>query len=348
MSTVFNNSTRKWNMSWNRKRIQLGVVLMLGLACLGLVAADDTKKAPAENSSGLVAPEFAEHLDVDAASAALRDEDEETLLEIGEKLGAAERTLQKQNPVLPAIKFFEMAISVAQHKHDLKVLDGLVIKIKATKVLSDRDKATLLAKIEETKKLVASPRKIDAGPGLKASEVSAESVALYKTFLEEIRNTQEYGTEEELMILVDAIKQLREFHPKQREHLLKRIVDVRVAIKERDEVDPAAMKLVASSRFFPSEPGIRVVGPSTVPASGKFTLVVIPFPPKGLKTGTLFGSTTNRAVTVAAKTPWSGKATLVPVTVNGQPGMSIGVKLGLEEGGPLLTWTGRTILATRQ
>ncbi len=335
-------------MSWNRKRIQLGVVLMLGLACLGLVAADDTKKAPAENSSGLVAPEFAEHLDVAAASAALRDEDEAALLEIGEKLGAAERAVQKPNAALPAIKFFEMAISVAQRKHDLKALDGVATKIKATNVLSDPDKATLLAKIEGTKKLVASPRKIDAGPGLKASEVSAESVALYKTFLEEIRNTQEYGTEEELMILVDAIKQLREFHPKQREHLLKRIGDVRVAIKERDEVDPAAMKLVASSRYFPSEPGLRVVGPNTVAANGTFMLAVIPFPPKGLNAGTLFASASSRAVTVAAKTSWSGKPILVPVTVKGNPGMTISVKLGLAEAGPHFTWTGRTVLATNK
>ena len=335
-------------MTLNRMRVVQGMVLLLGLSCLGWTSADDAKKAPAENSSGLVAPEFAEHLDVAAASAALRDEDEDALLEIGEKLGAAERAIQKSNPVLPAAKFFELAIIVAQRKHDLKVLNELATKIQLTKVLSDSDKATLLAKIEGAKKLVASPRKIDAGPGLKASEVSAESVALYKTFLDEIRNTQEYGTEEDLMILVDAIKQLREFHPKQREHLMKRIGDMRVAIKERDEVDPAVMKLVASSRSFTIEPGIRVVGPSTVPANGTFTLVVIPFPPKGLQAGTLFGSASNRAATIAAKTPWSGKPILVPVTVNGQPRMTIGVKLGLAEDGPLLTWTGRTILATKQ
>ena len=338
-------------MSFNRRRMGLGMGLLLGLACIGWVSADDNKEKetpPAEAASELVSPEFVEHLDIDAASAALRDEDEDALVEIGEKLGAAERALQKPNPALSAMKFFEMAIGVAQRRHDVKALDKQASQIKATKVLNDASKKLLLTHIERAKKLAASPRKIDAGPGLKASEVSAESVALYKTFSDEIRNTQEYGIEEDLEPIADGVKQLSEFHPKQREHLVKLLGEARSAIKERGEVDPAVMKLASASRFvFGSDPGIRIYGPASVPANSKFVLVVVPVANKqGLKAGTLFASASSRAVTVAAKTPWQGKPTSVPVALAGQPGMTIGVKFSLAEKGPFATWTGRTVPGT--
>ena len=72
-------------MSLHRMRLKLGMGLLLGLAYIGWVSADDTKEKDtptATPSSGLVSPEFAEHLDVDATSAALRGENEEALMAI--------------------------------------------------------------------------------------------------------------------------------------------------------------------------------------------------------------------------------------------------------------------------
>ena len=269
-------------MFWNQQRLALSTTLVLALACIGWVSAEDAKEAPAKSSSELVSPEFAEHLDEDAASIALREEDDSALLGIAEKLGAAERTAGKPNQKLPSARLFHAAIQAAYNKGDLKLLAQAEAAIKASKSLRDSEKLDFLKKIDLMKKGGAARRKIDPGPGLKANEVSAESVSLYNTFKNEIRTTQDYGAEEELDPLADGIKQLSEFHPKQREHLMKLIGEARSAIKERGEADPALAKLVAVSRGAPTG-DFKILGPTSAPEGAIFVLTIIPNSANGAK-----------------------------------------------------------------
>lgn len=265
-------------MSLNLKCAALGVALSSCLIGLGWLSADETKEKnpPSETSSGLVAPEFAEHLDVDAASAALRDGDDVALLAIGEKLGAAERAAGKPN-TLPAFVLFQGAIRAAQFRRDVKALGEIEKAVKSTMALKPVEKTALVKMIEFARKFASAPRKIDAGPGLKPNEVSAESVSLYNTFTGEIRTTQEYGTEEDLDPLADGIKQLNEFHPKQREHLMKLLGEARSVIKERGEADPALAKLAAASRQTSGyHKNLRIAGPDVVVPGPSYYLAMMP------------------------------------------------------------------------
>ena len=236
-------------MSVPHKSIVFATLVLLGL--IGPVRSSEdvaNPKPSSEAAAALVAPEFAKHLDIDAAVAAYRAEDADVLLAIGQKLGRAERSIGKINQPLPAVSFYRMAIHIGRNNHDLKKLDQLETSISAANHLSKPDQQQLLADLGMAKKFAGASRRIDAGPGLKPNQVSAEAIVLYNTFAREIRITQEYGTEEDLRQLVDAIRQLRELHPKQRDHLATMVSTARVAIRERGRSDSPQALFATVSR----------------------------------------------------------------------------------------------------
>ena len=321
-------------MSVSIKRLALAGVAMFGVAG-GVRSADEATSRPPSSAAALAAPEFVKILDVDAAVAAFRADDADALLAIGERLSEAEHAVGKPNEPLPAVAFYRMAIQSRRNNHDLKQLDQLETVISGAKHLSQPDRQRLLAEIGIARKFISGPRKIDAGPGLKPSEVSAEAIALYHTFAREIHITQEYGTEEELRQLVDGIKQLRELHPKQRDHLASLALDARVAIRDRDKPDPTAILLASVSRSVTS--GLRILGPVEVPQDGVVQLVVLATNPAGKKPGQLHFRS-NTGVKVPESLAWSGTPLLVPATIQARAGTPVFVSAGLNSGANALTW----------
>ena len=313
------------------------------LVLVGLVqAAEDVAlpKPSSESAAALVAPEFSKHLDVDAAAAAWRADDAEALLTIAEKLGAAERVVGKANPSLSAMALYRAAIYAAQHNHDLKRLDRLEEVIGAAQHLSQADRQALLADLGLARKFSGASRKIDAGPGLKPSQVSAEAIVLYNTFTREIRITQDYGTEEDLEQLVAAIKQLRELHPKQRDHLASMAKTAKVAIRERDMPNSPLIRLASVSRSVTS--GLRILGPGEVPLNGTATVVVIPTGQATAKSGQLHFRS-SAGVQVPDNLVWTGKPVVIPVTIKVAPGAPVFVSVGLNDRADSLTWNAQTV-----
>ena len=323
------------------KSVALGVIALLGVAG-GVWSAEDAANPPpsSEAAAALVAPEFVKHLDVDAAVAAFRADDADALLALGEKLSLAERTVGKPNAPLPASTFYLITIHIARNNHDLKRLDQLEALIGGAKQISESDKKLLLAEIALARKFSAGARKVDAGPGLKPSEVTAEAIALYHTFVREIRITQEYGSEDELTQLVDGIKQLRELHPKQRDHLAKMATTAKVAIRERTNADPVLVMLASVSRN--TDSGLRILGPAQVPLDGAVSLVVIATNPEGRKPGQLH-LRSSAGVKVPASLAWSGTPLVIPATIKAGTGARVFVSAGLNDKSNLMTWNAQTV-----
>ena len=305
-----------------------------------LSAADDLPQASSEPAAVLVSSEFSKDLNVDAAVAAYRAEDAMSLLAIAEKLGAAELALGKKNQALPAVTLYRAAIHAAQERSDLKGLDHIQTTLQSGKSLSAEDQQALLTEIGLAKQLASASRRVDAGPGLKPNQVSAEAISLYNTFAKELRITQEYGTEEELEQLVDGIRQLRELHPKQREHLVKLASTARVAIRERDKVDSPLVALNSPSRSLTS--GIRVLGPGEVPVNGTASLVIVATDPKASKAGKLHFRA-SRGVTIPESVAWNGMPMVIPATILGKPGTPVYVSVGLTEKADSATWNAQTV-----
>ena len=328
-------------MSVPFKSVVLGVIALLGVVSEVRSADDATSPQSASAATAaLVAPEFVKHLDVDAAVAAFRADDADALLAIGEKLGQAERTVGKPNAPLPASVFYLIAIQIGRNNHDLKRLDQLETVIGEAKHISPSDKKRLLAEIALARKFSAGARKVDAGPGLKPNEVSAEAIALYHTFVREIRITQEYGSEDELAQLVDGIRQLRELHPKQRDHLAKMATTAKVAIRERTNADPVLVMLASVSRN--TDSGLRILGPAQVPLDGAISLVVIATNPAGRKPGQLH-LRSSTGVKVPQNLAWSGTPLVIPATIKAGAGTRVFVSAGLNDKANLLTWNAQTV-----
>ncbi len=304
-----------------------------------LSAAEDVPQVSSEPAAVLVSPEFAKDLSVDAAVAAYRAEDAMSLVAIAERLGAAELALGKKNQALPAVALYRAAILTAQERADLKGLDQIQTTLQSSKSLSAEDRQALLTEISLAKQLASASRRVDAGPGLKPNQVSAEAISLYNTFAKELRITQEYGTEEELEQLVDGIRQLRELHPKQREHLVKLAGTALVAIRERDKVDSPLVALNSPSRSLTS--GFRVLGPGEVPVNGTASLVIISTGPAVEKPGKLHFRA-SRGVTMPESLAWDGIPMVIPVSILGEPGKPVFVSVGLTEKANSITWNAQT------
>lgn len=303
-------------------------------------AEDATNTKPSSDSAAaLVVPEFSKHLDIDAATAAFRAEDAEALFAIAEKLSAAERAAGKSNTPLPARTLYRAAVRVAQQSQDQQQLDTLKELIGTAKQLAKDDQLLLLTEISATRKLTGRTRKVDAGPGLRPSETTPEAIVLYHTFVKEIRITQEYGTEEDLELLVGGIKQLRELHLKQRAHLEQVATTALVAIRERGGVDVDFGKLAAVSRSIST--GLRIVGPGEAPTNGIVWLAILPTGPAASKPGQLHfrGST---GLQVPEKLEWSGQPLVVPVTIKTTSGKQLFVTAGLTANANSLTWNAQT------
>jgi hypothetical protein len=300
-----------------------------------LNAAEDVLKASSESAAVLIAPEFAKDFDVDAAVAAYRAEDAKSLLIYAEKLGAAELAIGKKNQALSAVTLYRAAIQAAQERSDLKALDQIQKAIHSGMSLPASDQQTLLTELDLAKQLASASRRVDAGPGLKPNQVSAEAISLYNTFAKELRITQEYGTEEELRQLVDGIRQLRELHPKQRDHLIKMAGTALVAIRERDKVDSPLVAFNSVSRSLTS--GLRILGPGEVTANGSVSLIVIATGPTSEKPAKIHlrGS---RGVKVAESLEWNGHPLVIPSTILGEPGMPVFVSVGLTEKADSASW----------
>ena len=296
-------------------------------------------KPSSESAAALVAPEFSKHLDVDAATAAFRAEDAVALFAIAEKLSEAERAAGTTNTPLPARTLYRAALRVAQQSQDQQQLDTLKELIGTAKQLAKDDQILLLAEITATRKLTGRTRKVDPGPGLRPRDTTPEAIVLYHSFAKEIRITQEYGTEEDLKLLVSGIKQLRELHPKQREHLETLSHTAIVAIRERGDIDGANMKLAAVSRSIST--GLRIVGPGEAPTNGTIWLAVLPTGPAASKPGLLHfrGSA---GLQVPENLEWSGKPLVVPVTIKTTAGKQIFVTAGLTANANSLTWNAQT------
>lgn len=305
-----------------------------------LRAADEVPKASSEPASVLVSPEFSKSLNVDAAVAAYRAEDAMSLLAIAEKLGAAELALGKKNQALPAVALYRAAIHAAQEQSDLKSLDQIQTALRSGKSLPAEDQQALLTELNLAKQLASASRRVDAGPGLKPNQVSAEAISLYNTFAKELRITQEYGTEEELEQLVDGIRQLRELHPKQREHLVKLAGTALVAIRERDKVDSPLVALNSVSRSLTS--GLRILGPGEVPVNGTASLVIISTGPAGANSGKLHFRASS-GVTMPENLAWDGMPMVIPVSILGEPGRPVFVSVGLTEKADSITWNAQTV-----
>ena len=327
-------------MSMSLKSVAVTAASWLVFAGLLQSAEEVAKPKPSsESAAALVSPEFAEHFDVDAAAAAFRADNAEALIALGEKLAAAERAKGKSNPPLPAKDLYRLAIQIAQRNHDLPLLDRMDKQLRSDKQLSKSDSQSLMTEIGVARKIAAGSRKIDAGPGLKANQVSAEAIALYNTFVKEIRITQDYGTEEELTQLVDGIRQLRELHPKQREHLAQMATTARVAIRERDTVEGPLTQLVAVSRSVVS--GLRIIGPGEVSPNGTVSLVVIPTGPASTKPGQLHFRA-SPGVQVPEHLEWSGKPVVVSAIIKAAAGTRVFVSAGLDAKANSLSWNAQT------
>lgn len=318
--------------------VAYGVISLWAVGGTRLLA-DDSTTPSSDQVAALVAPEFTSHLDVDAAIAAFRADDSETLLAIAERLGAAENSTGKKNPALSALALFRAAIQAALHRNDPKCLEQLNQALKTSKALSGEDRQELLAEFDLSQKLAGDSRRIDAGPGLKPNQVSAEAISLYNTFAREIRTTQEYGTEEDLELLVDGIRQLRELHPKQREHLAKLAFSARVAIKDRGKLEPPLVQLVQVSRSLTS--GWRVLGPSEVPSEGTIHLVVIPST-RSATTASQLQFRSSAGITVPKDLAWNGSPLVIPVTIKASPGKPVFVSVGEAGKASTVSWNAQT------
>lgn len=319
--------------------VAYGVISLWAVGGTRLLA-DDPATPSSDQVAALVAPEFANHLDVDSAIAAFRADDSETLLAIAERLGTAENSTGKKNPALPALTLFRAAIQAAMHRNEPRRFEQLNQTLQTSKALSAEDRRELLAEFDLSQKLGGDSRRIDAGPGLKPNQVSAEAISLYNTFAREIRTTQEYGTEEDLELLVDGIRQLRELHPKQKEHLAKLAFSASVAIKERGgKLEPPLVQLVQVSRSLTS--GWRVLGPSEVPSEGTIHLVVIPSTRNTTTAGQLqFRS--SAGITVPKDLAWNGSPLVVPVTIKAAPGKPVFVSVGETGKTGTVSWNAQT------
>jgi len=73
--------------------------------------------------------------------------------------------------------------------------------------------------VEQTQKLLASPRKVDLGPGVRLGEVSTEAIVVYGSLKEQIRVAKVVGDIVVLQQLRKHAVALKVLHPKQRAYL---------------------------------------------------------------------------------------------------------------------------------
>jgi hypothetical protein len=143
--------------------------------------------------------------------------------------------------------------------------------------------------------------------------------------VKEIQRTQQFGTEDDLNSLLDAVRQLSELHPKQIEHLLKIADSVRVAIRERGGKKSPLTLLASRTRS--TSGGYRLIGPETIPAEGTFSLVIIPDGEGGEKPATLHLKA-SPGVTLPNQVEWKGRPLVIPVSIKSKPGSIIAVAGG--------------------
>jgi len=240
---------------------------------------------PARSDEALVLPEFAAALDVERAASALRQQDSATLAALASRLGDAERKAGRQNP-LSAATLFRAALQSAQQQHSLDAVNA-VEKALVSAALAESDRSALQDLAATARKIVTAPRKPEIGPGLKPRDVTPESVALYNAFLREIRVMKDYGLDVDVQPIADAVEQIREFHPKQRAHLLKLLGEAQVAIRERETGDPTLTKLAMSARQTGGTLDFRIVGPDVVEQGGTVLLALVPVSAAAARPGTL-------------------------------------------------------------
>lgn len=322
-----------------RRGLLLGVVVVLSRVVGALMAQEPAPQA----GRVLVLPELTASFDVDSASALLRDQDSAALCVVAARLGEAERRLGLTNPV-SAVMVYRAAIQSAADKQDPDALRTVEQAIRSSG-LGESDRSSLLTFAELLRGLASAPRKLDVGPGLKPRDVSPESVAIYQAFLREIRVARQFGLMEDVAPLANALEEIRELHPKQRDHLQKLLEEAQVVIRERGMGDSLIPKLAMTSRSIEGGTGdVRVLGPDALEKNVPATLVVIPVTKRGSEPGRLHLKVTSGRLktagtdvsTLDGSREWNGKVQVIRV-VSTEPGTA-SLALGLDAKVPACRW----------
>jgi hypothetical protein len=300
--------------------ILVGAVVTGLLIQAGLPAEEPAATPEAESS--LAAPEFVDSFDPLAASAALREDDGDALLEQAERLAAAEAEKGKVNGPLPASALYRGALAAFHRAGQSDKLKETRGKIDGAK-LSQEDRTQLIATLDQLEATGSAARKVDVGPGLKPKDVTPESVALYQSLKKELAAIREYGTDDDLRDAASTIKQLRELHPRQRQHLIEMASVAQVAIRERGQGDTMLAQLAGASRGG-TQSGIRMYGPAVV-REGEEILIVLAVtqtPPRDPRSAAALG----KAVVVQLK-PSAGITCPSDVSLGAVP-LVVKVKVG--------------------
>jgi hypothetical protein len=167
-------------------------------------------------------PAFADAIDLRVLQRAIRNLDRGDLLAAAAKLAQAERRIGRPHKGISADAVFGVLLRAIAEARDRDALE------QTAKALEELDKGDLLPAVEQTRKLLSAPRKLDVGPGVPRSEVSAEAIVLYNALKEQIRVAKVVGNPDVLRALRQQVVGLEELHPKQRAYL-ERVVEESLA-----------------------------------------------------------------------------------------------------------------------
>lgn len=195
--------------------------------------------AAVEIPSDLIDRDFDGMVDLAQLQRSLRSLDRPKLIVQAEALAEAERRVGHPHRGISADAVFRVLLRAIADARDAAALESTAM------TLQRLQKEDLLPAVEQTRKLMSAPRKLDLGPDVPVSEVSAEGIVLYNTLKEQIRVARVIGDAEVLRELKQQSGLLEELHPKQRGYLSRLADDSLAALPVRPSGEQLAMSRLA-------------------------------------------------------------------------------------------------------
>jgi hypothetical protein len=229
------------------------------LALVFLVSALSPGPGPADEKQAGVPADikdaaFERYVDLAELRGAILDLDSARLCDVALGLANGERVLLRSHKGLPSSRVFQLALEAAAEKRDKATLARLV------KIFESNKNAEMAKRAKQAIALAGPGRKVDPSLLVSADSMSAEALALYRSFLEQINTAKALRDRATLEDLDQSVSALPELGAKQRSALRGRIKDAldslpaakgkaKKAVAEDDEDEDALLrKLAASAR----------------------------------------------------------------------------------------------------
>jgi hypothetical protein len=216
--------------------------LMVALAADSAAGADKPATPPGAEVgyadsplAELVDADFADAVDLAKLRQALRTLNQAVLLEQAGQLARAEQQVGRPHKAIRAEAVFRVLLRAVADTRDREGLERVAAE------LDKLGKHEFRPLIEQTRKLLSAPRRLDLPPDVPVGEVSPEAILLYNAFKDQIRVARVVGDADVLRELRQQVAGMDELHPKQRSHLMRMTDESLAAVAPKPGFEQVAL-----------------------------------------------------------------------------------------------------------